>query len=94
MKARQKRRSRHLIAVSDEQQTLNRIAEQLDRLQTPVAPDVLDGINIKLGRIESRMESIGDDAARRGAMAGAITGGLTAVIVSTAIMFIRAKLEL
>lgn len=94
MKARQKRRIRRSNISNDEHETLNRIAEQLDRLQMPVNPDILDGINTKLSRIELRLEDISDDASRRGTTAGAAAGALTGGIITIAIMFIRAKLEL
>ncbi len=94
MKARQKRRIRRSHISNDEHETLSRIAEQLDRLQMPVNPDILDGINTKLSRIELRLEDISDDASRRGAAAGAAAGALTGSIITIAIMFIRAKLEL
>lgn len=94
MKARQKRRSRRIIISQTEQDTLNRISAQLDRLQAPVNPDILSGINDKLSRIDVRLTTISDDAARRGATAGAITGGLAGGIIAVAIQLIRAKLEL
>ncbi|ELC5001919.1 hypothetical protein RJK40_001377 [Salmonella enterica] len=94
MKARQKRRNRRTLISHDERETLNRIAQQLDRIQTPVSPDILGGINDKLSRIELRLEDISDDASRRGAMAGAGAGAVTGGLITLAIMFIRAKLEL
>ncbi|EDN4425252.1 hypothetical protein ZZ71_02850 [Salmonella enterica subsp. enterica serovar Kentucky] len=94
MKARQKRRSRRITISQTEQDTLNRISAQLDRLQAPVNPDILSGINDKLSRIDVRLTTISDDAARRGATAGAITGGLAGGIIAVAILLIRAKLEL
>ncbi|HAF1675198.1 hypothetical protein [Kosakonia sacchari] len=94
MKARQKRRSRRITISQTEQDTLNRISAQLDRLQAPVNPDILSGINDKLSRIDVRLTTISDDAARRGATAGAITGGLAGGVIAVAILLIRAKLEL
>lgn len=94
MKARQKRRNRRITISQTEQDTLNRISAQLDRLQAPVNPDILSGINDKLSRIDVRLTTISDDAARRGATAGAITGGLAGGVIAVAILLIRAKLEL
>lgn len=94
MKARQKRRTRRIHTVRDEQETLNRISAQLDRLQMPVNPDILGGINDKLERIDSRLSAINADATRHGAKAGAIAGGLTGGLIAVAILLIRAKLEL
>lgn len=94
MKARQKRRSRRTSISQNEQETLNRISAQLDRLQTPVNPDILGGINDKLSRIDVRLTTISDDAARRGATAGAVAGGLAGGVITVAILLIRAKLEL
>lgn len=93
MKARQKRRSRRITISQGEQETLNRISAQLDRLQAPVNPDILSGINDKLSRIDVRLTTISDDAARRGATAGAMTGGLAGGLIAVAILLIRAKLE-
>ena len=98
MNARQKRRHRRIPAISSEQQALNRIHEQLNRLQAPVDPDVLGGINGKLERIETSLGDIRTDAVRlgtnAGAIAGGITGGLSGGIVTLAILLIKAKLEL
>ncbi|WP_314140414.1 hypothetical protein [Buttiauxella noackiae] len=94
MKARQKRRGRRTQVSHDEQQTLSRISAQLDRLQSPVNPDILSGINTKLDRIEARFGDISVEATRNGAMAGAVAGGLTGGMVTVAIMLIRAKLGL
>lgn len=94
MKARQKRRTRRIHISAGEQQTLSRISEQLDRLQSPVNPDILGGINSKLDRIESRLGDINADATRHGAVAGAVAGGLSGGMVAVAIMLIRAKLGL
>ncbi|KNC89912.1 hypothetical protein [Trabulsiella odontotermitis] len=94
MKARLKRRARRTHISNDEHETLSRIAEQLDRLQAPVNPDVLLSINTRLSRIESRLDGISDDVSRRGAVAGAMAGAFTGGIITVAIMFIRAKLEL
>lgn len=94
MKARQKRRTRRIPIASDEQETLNRISAQLDRLQMPVNPDILGGINDKLERIDSHLSAINADATRHGAKAGAIAGGLTGGLIAVAILLIRAKLEL
>lgn len=93
MKARQKRRSRRITISQGEQETLNRISAQLDRLQVPVNPDILSGINDKLSRIDVRLTTISDDAARRGATAGAMTGGIAGGLIAVAILLIRAKLE-
>ncbi|SEL24954.1 hypothetical protein SAMN04487787_108114 [Kosakonia sacchari] len=93
MKARQKRRSRRITISQGEQETLNRISAQLDRLQAPVNPDILSGINDKLSRIDVRLTTISDDATRRGATAGAMTGGLAGGLIAVAILLIRAKLE-
>ena len=94
MKARQTRRSRRAIINQSEQETLNRISAQLDRLQMPVNPDILGGINDMLERIDSRLSAINADATRYGAKAGAISGGLTGGLIAVAILLIRAKLEL
>ena len=94
MKARQKRRTRRIPIASDEQETLYRISAQLDRLQMPVNPDILGGINDKLERIDSRLSAINADATRHGAKAGTIAGGLTGGLIAVAILLIRAKLEL
>lgn len=94
MKARHKRRPHRAIISQSEHETLSRIAAQLDRLQAPVDPDILGGINDKLSRIDVRLTTISDDAARRGASAGAITGGIAGGIITVAILIIRAKLEL
>jgi hypothetical protein len=48
MKARHKRRTRRATISQSEQETLSRISAQLDRLQAPVSPDILGGINDKL----------------------------------------------
>ena len=94
MKARHKRRTRRATISQSEQETLSRISAQLDRLQAPVSPDILGGINDKLSRIDVRLTTISDDAARRGASAGAITGGIAGGVITVAILLIRAKLEL
>ena len=98
MNARHKRRARRVPAVASEHDTLMRIHQQLNRLQAPVDPDVLGGINGKLERIESSLGDIRADAVRLGANAGAIaggiTGGLSGGLVTLAILFIKAKLEL
>ena len=94
MTARQKRRNRRTIVSQSEQETLSRISAQLDRLQAPVSPDILGGINDKLSRIDVRLTTISDDAARRSASAGALTGGLAGGVITVAILLIRAKLEL
>ncbi|EBF8336640.1 hypothetical protein ACPRR3_09530 [Enterobacter asburiae] len=94
MKARHKRRTRRATISQSEQETLSRISAQLERLQTPVSPDILGGINDKLSRIDVRLTTISDDAASRGASAGAITGGIAGGVITVAILLIRAKLEL
>ena len=94
MKARHKRRSRRIQVGHGEQEALSRISEQLVRLQAPVNPDVLDGINDKLSRIEVRMENFSDVAAHRGAKAGAMAGAFSGGVIAVAILLIRAKLEL
>ncbi|EGT4267266.1 hypothetical protein VWS67_002031 [Cronobacter sakazakii] len=94
MKARHKRRTRRATISQSEQETLSRISAQLDRLQAPVSPDILGGINDKLSRIDVRLTTISDDAARRGASAGALTGGIAGGVITVAILLIRAKLEL
>lgn len=98
MNARNSRRTRQLPAVPTEHDTLMRIHQQLDRLQAPVDPDVLGGINGKLERIETSLTDIRADAVRlgtnAGAIAGSITGGLSGGLVTLAILFIKAKLEL
>ena len=99
MNARHKRRTRRVpAAVTTEHDTLMRIHQQLNRLQAPVDPDVLRGINGKLERIESSLGDIRADAVRlgtnAGAIAGGITGGLSGGLVTLAILFIKARLEL
>lgn len=98
MTARNKRRARRTPAISSEHQTLRNISEQLNRLQAPVDPDVLGGINGKLERIETSLSDIRTDAVRlgtnAGAIAGGITGGLSGGFVTIAILLIKAKLEL
>lgn len=93
MTARQRRRARRNTLSRDEREALSHIAQQLDRLQSPVSPVVLDGINTKLSRIETRLAGMTTDATRRGAVAGAAAGALSGSIVTVAILLIRAKLE-
>ncbi|HAT1513827.1 TPA: hypothetical protein PC505_000226 [Morganella morganii] len=67
--------------------------------------DVLTGVKSHLNRIEMQMETLGDrmdvirqeatqGALRRGAVAGAVSGGITACLVTTALILLRAKMGL
>ncbi|EOI6592730.1 hypothetical protein ACMVCH_004553, partial [Yersinia enterocolitica] len=78
MKPRQKRRSRRVNAVNSEVNALNKISTQLDQLFIPGQDlEILADINLKLDRIETNMTAIQVEATRRGAVAGAIAGGLS-----------------
>ncbi|MEG0233783.1 MAG: hypothetical protein RR429_13225 [Hafnia sp.] len=94
MKARHKRRTRRTQQNHSEAAALQRISNQLTRLQTPVDPDVLSGINAKLDRIELGLTDVQASATRRGAVAGAVAGTLTSSLVVTALMLIKARLGL
>ncbi|WP_406833513.1 hypothetical protein [Morganella morganii] len=67
--------------------------------------DVLISVKGHLTRIETQMDSLSGQmeairedatqgAMRRGAVAGAVSGGITACLVSTAMMLLRAKMGL
>ena len=89
MKARHKRRTRRTQQNHSEAAALQRISNQLTRLQAPVDPDVLSGINAKFG-----LADVQASATRRGAVAGAVAGTLTSSLVVTALMLIKARLGL
>ncbi len=67
--------------------------------------DVLISVKGHLNRIETQMDSLSDQmdairqdatqgAMRRGTVAGAVSGGITACLVTTAMMLLRAKMGL
>ncbi|MFZ4217592.1 hypothetical protein ACEV6Q_07010 [Enterobacter ludwigii] len=52
---------------------------------------LLQDMNATLGRMEDRLDTVGDQSIRQGAIAGAASGGLVAVVVSLSVLFLKLK---
>lgn len=102
MKPRQKRQPGRALTVAPvaehsttltELQELRLLGEKLDALQVSIPGAMgIDLIYEKLDRIERRIDNIDAVASRKGAVAGAIAGGLSGCLVSTTIWLIKARL--
>lgn len=102
MKPRQKRQPGRALALTPETehgstlselQELRRLGEKLDALQVSIPGAMgIDLIYEKLDRIERRIDNIDAAASKKGAVAGALAGGISGCLVSTTIWLIKARL--
>ncbi|WP_337050203.1 hypothetical protein [Serratia fonticola] len=52
---------------------------------------LLEGMNNKLARMESKLDHVTRGAVRQGAMAGGAAGGLAGAIVSLSVLFVKLR---
>lgn len=52
---------------------------------------LLQDMNATLARMEDRLDTMGTLSVRQGAIAGAVSGGLVAAVVSLSVLFLKLK---